>query len=111
MIGTIVYDGVINDFQFCGAAERFLRSMKVGLTICADYKWNLRGITEGTPEYDVLIKVINQRCADRILDGCLANGGLYIKIGQGVAAINHILPVEYTRTLKQLHVIFFLYYI
>lgn len=30
------------------------------------------------------------------------NGGLYIKTGQGVAAINHILPVEYTDTLKLL---------
>lgn len=30
------------------------------------------------------------------------NGGLYIKIGQGVSAINHILPIEYTDTLKLL---------
>lgn len=34
----------------------------------------------------------------------MANGGLYIKIGQGVSAINHILPPEYTNTLKQLEV-------
>lgn len=37
-----------------------------------------------------------------MLEGCLQNGGLYIKIGQGVAAINHILPVEFTETLKLL---------
>lgn len=37
-----------------------------------------------------------------LLEGCLLNGGLYIKTGQGVAAINHILPVEYTETLKLL---------
>lgn len=37
-----------------------------------------------------------------MLEGCLKNGGLYIKIGQGVAAINHILPIEYTDTLKLL---------
>lgn len=37
-----------------------------------------------------------------MLEGCLLNGGLYIKIGQGVAAINHILPHEYTETLKEL---------
>lgn len=36
----------------------------------------------------------------------MANGGLYIKIGQGVSAINHILPYEYTNTLKKLEVIF-----
>lgn len=78
--------------------------MKIGLAIVADYKWNLRGVNEGSPEYDDCLKEIHQRCADRILDGCLANGGLYIKIGQGVSAINHILPKEYTQTLKKLHV-------
>lgn len=49
-----------------------------------------------------VIKEIHQRSANRLLDGCLENGGLYIKIGQGLAAINHILPVEYTETLKRL---------
>lgn len=47
---------------------------------------------------------MNQRSAERLLNGALANGGLYIKIGQGVAAINHILPKEYTSTLKKLEV-------
>lgn len=36
------------------------------------------------------------------MKGCLENGGLYIKVGQGISAINHILPPEYTDTLKQL---------
>lgn len=44
------------------------------------------------------------RSAQRLLNGCLVNGGLYIKIGQGVSAINHILPKEYTNTLKKLEV-------
>lgn len=44
------------------------------------------------------------RSAKRLLNGCLVNGGLYIKIGQGVSAINHILPEEYTNTLKKLEV-------
>ncbi|XP_015591317.1 uncharacterized aarF domain-containing protein kinase 5 isoform X2 [Cephus cinctus] len=42
---------------------------------------------------------IHQRAAERIVDGCLANGGLYIKLGQGLAAMNHILPKEYIDTL------------
>lgn len=50
------------------------------------------------------MKEINLRSAHRLLNGCLANGGLYIKIGQGVSAINHILPYEYTNTLKKLEV-------
>jgi len=37
-----------------------------------------------------------------LLNGCLQNGGLYIKLGQNVSALNHILPIEYTETLKTL---------
>lgn len=40
----------------------------------------------------------------------MKNGGLYIKIGQGVSAINHMLPKEYTDTLKKLEVYQFTYY-
>ena len=49
-----------------------------------------------------IIKIIHKRSAEKLLNGCLANGGLYIKIGQGLSAINHILPTEYIETLKKL---------
>lgn len=49
-----------------------------------------------------IIKEVHQRSANRLVEGCLLNGGLYIKTGQGIAAINHILPNEYTETLKLL---------
>ena len=42
----------------------------------------------------------HQRAADRILVGCLKNGGLYVKLGQGLVSMNHILPKEYLTTLK-----------
>ncbi|VDQ08111.1 unnamed protein product [Trichobilharzia regenti] len=45
----------------------------------------------------------HQRAADRILQGCLQNGGLYIKMGQGLASMNHVLPKQYTETLEKLH--------
>lgn len=70
---------------------RFGRSLKIGLTISVDY-WvgPLMGYTESE---------IHQRAADRIVEGCLQNGGIYIKLGQGLAAINHIIPKEYISTL------------
>jgi len=34
--------------------------------------------------------------------GAVDNGGLYIKLGQGLACFNHILPREYTETLQVL---------
>lgn len=43
------------------------------------------------------------RCASRILSGCLRNGGVYVKLGQGLVAMNHILPEEYLDTLEVLH--------
>ena len=76
------------------------RSLKVGLTISLDYWWSLWGLKEGTTEYEAAIHPLHQRAADRILDGCLRNGGLYVKLGQGLVCLNHILPKEYLETLK-----------
>lgn len=45
---------------------------------------------------------IHQRAADRILQACLQNGGTYIKLGQGLVSLSHILPKEYIETLKAL---------
>ncbi|ELU07559.1 hypothetical protein CAPTEDRAFT_40959, partial [Capitella teleta] len=53
-------------------------------------------------EYAKIIKDVHQRAADRILAGCLKNGGLYIKLGQGLVSFNHLLPPEYLKTLEVL---------
>jgi aarF domain-containing kinase len=74
--------------------------LSIGLTISVDYWWSLFGLEEGTEEYKEAIHPLHQRAADRILDGCLRNGGLYIKLGQGLVCLNHILPNEYFETLK-----------
>lgn len=34
--------------------------------------------------------------------GAIENGGIYVKLGQGLACFNHILPREYTETLPVL---------
>lgn len=65
-----------------------------------DYWWTLRGLEEDSDEYNDEISKIHQRSADRILYGCLKNGGLYIKLGQGLVSLNHILPKEYLKTLQ-----------
>ena len=74
----------------------------IGVTISTDYWWSLRNGDEDSAEYQEQLKIIHQRTADRILAGCLANGGLYIKLGQGLVSMNHILPKEYLDTLKVL---------
>ena len=60
-----------------------IRSLTIGMAISADYKWTLRGLEDDSEEYQSLIKECHQRAAERILVGCLKNGGLYIKLGQG----------------------------
>lgn len=80
--------------------NKFFRSSCVGLVICFDYWWTLLGLEEGSDKYEAVITKVHQRSADRILAGCLANGGLYIKLGQGFVSMDHVLPREYTNTLK-----------
>lgn len=44
----------------------------------------------------------HQRAADSIVEGAVKNGGIYIKLGQGLCAFNHLLPREYILTLQVL---------
>lgn len=44
------------------------------------------------------------RSADRLVRIALENGGLYVKLGQGLASLNHVLPEEYVKTLAILQV-------
>lgn len=72
------------------------------MTISIDYSLSMIGLDEKDPNYAFMMARIHQRCADRILEGCLINGGPYIKMGQGLVSMSHILPVEYIKTLKAL---------
>lgn len=98
--GFITYDGIVNEFIYGGATIRFLRSLKTASLIAMDYY--ILQKYENISDYDCLLKQVHLKSAKRLLETCLLNGGLYIKMGQGVAAINHILPKEYTMTLEKL---------
>ncbi|CAG9767963.1 unnamed protein product [Ceutorhynchus assimilis] len=81
---------------------RLVRSMKVGLTISLDYYISMLGQSEDDPNYKSKMSQIHLRCAERLRDACLQNGGTYIKLGQGLVSLSHILPREYVSTLKVL---------
>lgn len=85
---------------------RFCRSLSVGLFISADYWWTtnvlLRGIDQSNPSYVTEMSACHQRAAESIVEGAIKNGGLYIKLGQGLCAFNHLLPPEYIHTLQLL---------
>lgn len=65
-----------------------------------DYWWSLRRFEENSKLYLEYIETVHQRSAERIAQCCLKNGGLYIKLGQGLVNLDHLLPKQYTQTLK-----------
>lgn len=43
------------------------------------------------------------RAASRLRDLCCLHGGVYIKAGQHIGALDYLLPDEYVQTMKVLH--------
>ncbi|XP_053105930.1 uncharacterized aarF domain-containing protein kinase 5 isoform X4 [Hemicordylus capensis] len=85
---------------------RFIRSLRVGIQISLDYWWTdhilLRGLDENSPESKAAVSACHLRSAQHIVRGAIQNGGLYVKLGQGLCALNHLLPPEYITTLRVL---------
>ncbi|KAJ3187905.1 putative aarF domain-containing protein kinase 1 [Gaertneriomyces sp. JEL0708] len=83
---------------------RSYRALKAGALAAADYKWSLRNGPEvvGEAEYEDYRSQCHQRAADRLLELCKANQGIYIKLGQHIAALVYLLPSEYTETMRPL---------
>ncbi|KAJ3023661.1 putative aarF domain-containing protein kinase 1 [Thoreauomyces humboldtii] len=75
-----------------------------GLAMGVDYKWSLRRGPDvlGKEEYEKVKGECHQRCAERMLDLCKANQGIYVKLGQHVAAMVFLLPEQYTQTMRPL---------
>jgi aarF domain-containing kinase len=45
---------------------------------------------------------LHERNAERLLAMCVANGGLYVKLGQHLAQLDYIVPKAYTCALSRL---------
>ncbi|KDD71203.1 hypothetical protein H632_c5571p0, partial [Helicosporidium sp. ATCC 50920] len=50
--------------------------------------------------YEAALEGCHERGAVRLLKLCLANGGIYVKLGQHVAVLDHLFPAAYVRTLR-----------
>ncbi|XP_076610452.1 putative aarF domain-containing protein kinase 5 isoform X1 [Chaetodon auriga] len=83
---------------------RLCRSLSVGIFISLDYWWTTnvtaRGLDESSPSYLAEMSACHQRAAECMVEGAVRNGGIYIKLGQGLCSFNHLLPPEYIRTLQ-----------
>lgn len=76
--------------------------MRTGAQVMIDYRRHLKGIERTASDYKEQLRGFNARTAQRLLDLCFQNGGIYTKFGQQLATFNHALPREYTDTLAQL---------
>nr|XP_031295747.1 uncharacterized aarF domain-containing protein kinase 5 isoform X4 [Camelus dromedarius] len=55
-----------------------------------------------SPGYLEVMSACHQRAAEALVAGAISNGGLYVKLGQGLCSFNHLLPPEYIKTLRVL---------
>ncbi|KAL7700198.1 ABC transporter [Lotmaria passim] len=86
---------VLFDWQTDRSGTRSLRTLIAFARIAYWYKFT----TPDTPEE---LTTLHSRVAHIVLDTCLKNEGLYIKLGQGLNSMSHVLPKEYTDALKVL---------
>lgn len=79
---------------------RILRDARAFVLTCADYWWSLRGLEEGSPELEEAAAACHRRGAQRLLDLCVSNGGTYVKMGQHVGMMDHVIPDAYVDLLR-----------
>ncbi|KAJ3206987.1 hypothetical protein HDU67_007819 [Dinochytrium kinnereticum] len=84
------------------ATTRSVRTTVTCAVMALDYKWTLDQKYPTEADYQKAKSECHQRCADWMLWTCNKNGGIYIKLGQHIAAMQHLLPFEYTETMKVL---------
>lgn len=81
-----------------------------------DYKITMSGNDYESDQYKARLRECHKRGAERVLDLCRANGGVFIKgsidlrhlnyfdlVGQHISSLEYLIPSEYTETLSVLH--------
>ncbi|KAG6032100.1 hypothetical protein E4U41_007319 [Claviceps citrina] len=82
------------------SVERTGRVVAV-LAICInDYRTTLNAMaaTDAVDEQNNVLRACHKRCAERTLRAMEKNGGIFIKLGQHLSAMNYLLPPEWTTT-------------
>ncbi|XP_039279035.1 aarF domain-containing kinase 1 [Nilaparvata lugens] len=101
---------VDNDFDVGSLAV--VRLGRAGLTVFDVVKMYKRdfyhevkrlNIEKSSEEYSTLRSQVHKKSAERILELCRANKGVYIKVGQHIGALEYLVPIEYVDTMKVLH--------
>ncbi|KAI0699217.1 ABC1-domain-containing protein [Cytidiella melzeri] len=83
------------------AVVRCSRIAAAAVLSAIDYKWTFAKSYESPKESGDATKECHKRSADRVLRALLANGGIFIKLGQHIAALI-VLPQEWRDTMRPL---------
>uniref|UniRef100_A0A915CK93 Protein kinase domain-containing protein n=2 Tax=Parascaris univalens TaxID=6257 RepID=A0A915CK93_PARUN len=84
-------------------AVRLARAGIAVAKIVVDYKVTMWRFSENSDDYSVAMSGAHKRSAEKLLALACANGGVFIKVGQHLAALGYLLPDEYVKTLSVLH--------
>lgn len=82
---------------------RYGRVVRMAATNALDYKLSLLFSDIESSKYLDDLSTIHTRCAKRLLNMCLLNKGAFIKLGQIVGALHHLVPKEYVDVMSILH--------
>ena len=85
---------------------RFARAGVAVGKIAFDYRSSLfsdKAASLAKADYETVKGECHQRSAETLLKLCETNGGVFIKVGQHIGALDYLLPEEYVNTMKVLH--------
>ncbi|KAI3389979.1 hypothetical protein SNEBB_009185 [Seison nebaliae] len=106
--GTVIGGSLITyhnrNNQTFSSIGRLVRTATIGITLELDYqktKYISRNLSK--EKSDELFEEYFQRAGTRVRDTCIRNGGVYIKLGQGLATFNQMFPRTFISTLSQLN--------
>jgi len=105
--GFLTYKAVSSeeglDIYNVGVARFGRAAIAIG-RIGFDYKQTLGAIKKSNvDEYEKELSNCHIRSANHLLKLCRDNGGVFIKVGQHIGALEYLLPEEYVSTMKVLH--------
>lgn len=82
---------------------RLARDISFAAVTFADYQWSLssKELHQNPSLREEIKKQCHQRGADRLVNLCFSNGGIYIKLGQHIGMLDHLLPDEYVLTARK----------
>lgn len=82
---------------------RFGRAAVAVGKIAVDYKRTLGAPYSEEERYEGAKCDCHLRSANHLLKLCQDNGGVFVKVGQHIGALDYLLPEEYVNTMKVLH--------